>query len=460
MLYSAYRRPLSVLGSVVFSLILSHGASASTVVVTNTTACKALPSYPTISQAVSSVPSGSTIYVCPGTYPEQVVIRKSLTLIGVGWNGLSGASAMGAENPVIISPTGGVVANATDLYNGAPIAAQIFVQTPSASLATPIKVVLEYIAIDGSNNQLSGCSAANLTGIYYQNASGTINQVVTRYQEMDPSDFGCQLGLAIFVESGYGSGGTATVTIENSSVHDYDKNGITVDGGGTIATITGNYVVGIGATSLIAQNGIQVSDGATGSVKGNTVTDDVYINPPDCSATAPPYCYGGSGILIYDSGGTSATSPLTTSGNTVSNTQLAIVAYSDGSLPADYNVVTSNKITTTRAAGIYLDDGIDLCSNNDMAQSNTVFNSSGSGIHIDSSCTEGGSPTGNGTTVTKNTINEACAGVLLGNGTSSQSGNIFYNVVQTTQAGDTCPTGSASAQTRVKVRLKPSPRRP
>ena len=395
--------------------------------------------------------AGSTIFVCPGSYAEQVVINKNLTLVGVGANGSSGASAVGANNPVITSPSGGVVANATDLYNGAPIAAQIFVQTPSASLATPIKVTLEYIAIDGSNNQLSGCGAPNLVGIYYQNASGTINEVVTRYQEMDPSDFGCQLGLAIFVESGYGSGGTAVVTIENSGVHDYDKNGITADGSGTTATITGNYVVGIGATTLIAQNGIQVSDGANGSVKGNTVTDDVYINP-----SGGPY-YGSSGILLYDSGGTLG-GHIAISGNTVSNTQLAIVAFGDSSGTADYNDVISNKVTGTQAAGIYLDDGIDLCSNNNTAISNIVYNSSGSGVHIDSSCTESTGTTGNNTTVQKNTVNEACAGVLLGTGSGNTVGgtgnlNIYYNVVETTYAGDTCPAGSPSAQTRVKVRL-------
>jgi hypothetical protein len=218
-------------------------------------------------------------------------------------------------------------------------------------------------------------------GINYQNANGLINHVVARNQELFPDLFGCQDGLAIFVESGYGSGGSAAVTIENSSIHDYDKNGITVDGSGTVATITGNYVVGIGATPLIAQNGIQVSDGANGKVTNNTVTDDVYVNPE-----GGPYA-SSTGILLYDSGGTSA-SKLVVSGNTVSNTQGAIVAFGDSFGNADYNTISLNKVTTSPAAGPFLLDGIDLCSNNNVATSNTVFNSSGSGIHIDSQCTE------------------------------------------------------------------------
>ena len=42
-----------------------------------------LQTYPTISQAVSSVPAGSTVLVCPGNYPEQVTITQHLILRGV-----------------------------------------------------------------------------------------------------------------------------------------------------------------------------------------------------------------------------------------------------------------------------------------------------------------------------------------------------------------------------------------
>src|SRR5216684_2098655 len=39
--------------------------------------------FSTIQSAVSSVAAGSNVYVCPGTYPEQVVITQPLTLSGV-----------------------------------------------------------------------------------------------------------------------------------------------------------------------------------------------------------------------------------------------------------------------------------------------------------------------------------------------------------------------------------------
>jgi hypothetical protein len=436
----------SILGAAVFFLV-AQSAWASNVVVGN---CKNLVQFTTIQAAVNASPAGSTAFICPGTYAEQVVITKNFTLVGVSSLGTSGAAAAGFNNPVITSPANGVVGNATDLFDGSAIAAQIAVLTPSGA-GSPILVNISNLAVNGSNNQISACSP-NLVGIYYQNASGTMNHLVTSFQELSAGLFGCQSGLAIFAESGYGSGGTSVVTIENSSVHDYDKNGITVDGTGTTATITGNYVVGIGATGATAQNGIQVSDGANGSVKNNTVTDDVYTGGT----------YSASGILLYDSGGTNAQN-LIVSGNTVSNTQGAVVAFSDPTYAAyglaDYNSVSGNKITASPAAGSFLIDGIDLCSNNNKATSNTIFNSSGSGVHIDSQCTEGAGTSGNGTMVNTNTISEACAGVLTGTGGvgNTESGNITYNVVQVMQAGDSCPLGLPG---RPKGRLKPHAWRP
>jgi parallel beta-helix repeat protein len=355
---------------------------------------------------------------------------------------------MGMNNPTIVSPAAGVAVNAFDLFDNSGIAAQIAVVTPTGALA-PILVNISNITVDGSNNLIAGC-APDLVGIYYSNASGNMNHVATRFQELGSGLGGCQSGLGIFVESGYTSGGTSSTTIENSSVHDYQKNGITVDGSGTISTVMGNYIVGAGATPVIAQNGIQVSDGANGKVTNNTVTDDVYISPD-----GGPY-YSATGILLYDSGGTAA-SKLVVSGNIVSNSQGGIVAFGDAGGTADYNTISSNRVTTSPAAGPFLLDGIDLCSDNNTAQLNVVFNSSGSGIHIDSQCTGVSGPTGNNTTVTANTINEACAGVLTGNGSgSSQSGNNTFNVLQTSLAGDSCPVGAGA---KTKTRTRPLPMR-
>jgi parallel beta-helix repeat protein len=241
---------------------------------------------------------------------------------------------------------------------------------------------------------------------------------------LPPALQGCQDGLAINVES---NTGTPAVTVSSNSVRNYDKNGITVSGPGTGSpgpnvTVTGNTVIGLGATTVTAQNGIQIGYGATGKVTSNNVIDDIYINPPDCA----PACTGSSGILIYGSANVTVTS------NTVESTQFGIVPVTASeSLTADGTVVSLNHI-----GGTQLFDAIDLCSDNNTAKSNVIYGSAESGIHVDDECSPS---TGSGTTVTGNTINEACAGVLLGTGSGNTTApNTYLNVTNTTLAGDTC----------------------
>jgi len=375
--------------------------------------CKSGAQYATIQLAVNATPPGGTVNICPGAYPEQVVINKHLTLIGL--------TITGTDNAVITAPSGGVVQNTTDLYDGTTgIGAQVLIQGG-------VIVSMSNLAVDGTNNQIS--CGPNLVGIYYQNSSGTINHVIARNQALAPQPNGCQSGSGIFVQSGYTVPGTSNVTIENSSVHGYQKNGITADGNGTNVTISGNDVVGFGPTSGAAQNGIQVSDQAAGTVFNNTVVDDVYTGPT----------YAASGILVYDTGS------ITVQSNIVSDTQYGVVVVTDGAFDANDNTVLNNRISAT-----HLDDGIDLCSDGNTAKGNTVVASDGSGIHSDSSCTDtGGNPTGNSNTITGNTVNEACAGVLLGNGSgNTTSPNKIYNVNDLTYAGDACPVGGGSVPKR------------
>ncbi|HWO29606.1 MAG TPA: right-handed parallel beta-helix repeat-containing protein [Candidatus Acidoferrum sp.] len=369
--------------------------------------------FTTIQGAVNAVPPGSIIKICPANYPEQVVVNKNLTLTGVK----SGTT----DNPVLVIPSGGFVPNTTSLTSGHPIAAQILVQSPATA------VTISNLAVDGSNNNLnSGCGDARLIGIYYQNASGTVSFVTARNQAQDAANFGCQdsAGLGIFVQSA--SPSTSTVRIQNTTVRGYQKNGITGNEVGTTVTIAGNSVVGEGPTTT-AQNGIQVGFGATGKVQNNTVADDDF--------NADPSAGTGSGILIFDS------SNMTITANFLTNVQNGIPIVTDGTMPADNNTVANNHVSNT-----HLGDGIDLCSNGSSVTGNVVFSSGQAGIHLDSSC----GSTGNNNTVSKNTVNEACAGILLGSGTGNTFPlpNLVANVANTSLAGDVC-TPTVLSQRRV-----------
>jgi parallel beta-helix repeat protein len=420
----------------VFAGLAQQQLMASTVVVDGVNfpggCVSGLVVFKTIQSAVTAVPAGSIIKVCPANYPEQVTINKKLTVMGVN----SGT----ADNPVLVIPSGGFVQNTTSLTSGHPIAAQILVQSPA------IGVTISNLAVDGTGNNLnSGCGDTRLIGIYYQNASGMVSFVVARNQAQNAANFPCQTsaGLGIFVQSA--SPLTSTVTIQSSTVHGYQKNGITGNEAGTTVTINSNSVVGAGPTTT-AQNGIQVGFGATGKVQNNTVADDDFNGDPAAGT--------GSGILIFDSGN------MTITGNSVSNTQNGIPIVTDGTLPADNNTVSTNHVSDT-----HLGDGIDLCSNGNTVTSNIVFSSSQAGIHLDSSCPNLSPSSGNNNTVSKNTVNEACAGILKGNGSGNTFpiANVVANVTNTSLAGDTCApalTFTAESKEATTGVHKPLPTRP
>ena len=383
------------------SLSLAVSASAQNVAVGS---CKpSLPSYPTIQQAVNSVPSGTTIQVCPGQYPEQVVINKNLTVKGIVSGGQGAA--------IVTSPAGGMVANTNSLVLPAarPIAAQLLVQAPATT------VNISNITVDGSNNGITGCDP-NLIGIYFQNASGTVTRTAILNQALGAGLEGCQSGLGIFAQSG--GGGSSTVNINNNHVEGYQKNGITGNEFGTNITVTSNTVIGQGPTMGAAENSIQIGFGAAGTITKNTVGSDVWApdtisDPGDAAA----------GILVYASNGVNITS------NNVSDTQSGIAVVTN----PDFGSADNSLVSKNTVSGTHIFDGIELCSNNNTANLNIVNGSDEAGIHVDDSCT--GSSTGN--VVTKNTINSACAGILSGPGSTGNTTtqNTYYNVV-TQQLGN------------------------
>lgn len=377
------------------------------------------PNQPTIQLAVNAVAVGGTVKVCPGTYPEQVLITRNVTLTGV---------AVGnADAAVITSPSTGVVANTSDLYQppSFPVAAQILVQNAKA-------VNISNITVDGSGNQLNSC-ATDIRGIYYQNASGTISEVATRNQVLAAGLTGCQAGQGIFVQSSYSGPGyntaSANVTIKNSSIHNFQKNGITIDGPKANGTVTFNSITGQGPTTGAAENGVQISDGAAGCVTDNAIVDNIWA--PDVFGDTGD---AAAGILIYGS------EHILVQNNIVGTTQFGIVTVTDpvyGSSAVnpqglgDHATITSNVVINTQ-----LYDAIDICSNDNSITGNTVFNAAESGIHLDSTC----GSTGLGNTVSNNTVNESCAGILYGTGSPSglAAHNSFFNVVSVVSAGDVC----------------------
>jgi parallel beta-helix repeat protein len=367
-------------------------------------------SFPTIQQAVNAASAGTTISVCPGSYPEQVHITKNLTLKGF---------TFGNQNAAIItSPVGGMLPNATGIF-GDTIEAQVFVQGATVTMSD--------LTMDAANSNLDslGCSG-DPVGIYYQNSNGTITRNSVLNDVLSPGLNGCQGGLGILVEST----GVNAVAITFNHVEDYQKNGITVDGPGSTgltSTITSNTVTGQGPTTGAAENSIQVAYGATATITSNTVGSNIWT--PDLFGDTGD---AASGILVY------ASSNVIIKSNNVSQTQYGIVIADDPSFGPGAATITMNTVSAT-----HLYDGIDLCGSNNVVTSNAINGSDESAIHLDDTCT--GASTGN--IVKSNTINSACAGVLSGLGASGNTTapNTYYNASNLQLTGtDTCTPPPAS----------------
>lgn len=334
--------------------------------------------FTSIQAAVLAASSGDKINVCPGTYHEQVKITKRLTVQGI---------AVANQNLAVIMPTG-TLANSSSLTTSAPIAAIVLVDGTG-------KVNLNNLTIDGSTNGLGGCGI-NLVGIYYRNSSGDIDNVAVRNIKLAPADFGCQSGLGIFVQSGNGK--KSRVDISDSSIHDYQKGGITANEAGTEVSISGNAVTGIGPTPQIAQNGIQVAFGAKGTVSDNSVINHVYslcASSANCSFTS-------SNILIFNA------NSVKVSGNNLGNSQVNVY-YQGNRGDVSNNTIFQSPIF----------DGIDLIGNQNKAIGNRIFNSEEAGVFV----------MGDRNDVVGNFINEAAFGVLkdVSSTNTTIAGNKFYN---------------------------------
>jgi parallel beta-helix repeat protein len=393
----------------------SQAALASTIIVGT---CQSGIQFTSITAAINAAPAGSIIKICPGNYLEQPpAITKKLTLEGI---------ASGNDNAVVVyPPAAGLTSNTSDARG--TVAAQILVQNTAGP------VVISNITVDGTGNN---DTSDDLRGILYQDASGTVKDVMVQNELPAGSISGDQSGQGIMVETT--NSNSASLAVTSCSVHNYNKNGIVARYAGASLAATGNYVQGNGIVpNSAAQNGIELAfSGPTGTIKNNTVIDNVYVDTSIATS---------SDILLYDSGAN-----VTVSGNVLGNSQEAISLTAATAGFGDGASVTGNKIF-----GNAYGDAIDVCTNHNVVTGNTIFNTTQSGVHLDSSCTGG---TGNNNTVSTNTmVGSACAGYLVDSGTSGNGNTTgtFFTVpfeIATSTASCTLPEVKAGKKLGAKPR--------
>ncbi len=253
---------------------------------------------------------GDTVDVSAGTFTEQVVISEDIRLQGV-----DGASIIQA-------------------YNAMPSCFSL----PSAANNRPVVCVKDTDDATITGFTVDGLGLGNTNnrfyGIAFRNAGGTVQDTLVRDIRNTPFD-GVQHGVGIYA---YNDDATArTLHILDNTVTGFQKNGITINASAAnVLTIDvqRNTVAGQGATTITAQNGIQVNAPAgSGLIAGNTISGIAYDNTD--AATK----WVATSILNYYT-------DVDTTGNVITGAHMGIYYY-DG-----FGLIENNDLTIEKI-GVY-----------------------------------------------------------------------------------------------------------
>ena len=127
--------------------------------------------------------------------------------------------------------------------------------------------------------------------------AGVTTNIIDKSSVYDIGDqplSGAQHGIDVAYRDGAGG------TLRDSLVYDYQKGGVIADGSGTNVSVLSNVVEGAGPTPLIAQNGVQFSHGAVGTINNNFIEDNQYTGCTKQQAHAGTCTFVVStGILLF-----------------------------------------------------------------------------------------------------------------------------------------------------------------
>jgi hypothetical protein len=271
-----------------------------------------------IQEGVDAVVSGGTVNVAAGTYGEQVVIDKMLTLRGVGAT-------------TVVRPAAD---NLTQAFTGLfwsggtkNIAGIIVAAAPGGS-----SVTIENLKVDESLVTAKPGGADCLAGIFYRETSGLIDTVtIAGTGAWSGSDraYGIYLSAAT---------SPATVEITGSRITNVDTNGIEVMGNKLTAGINHNTVTGRGPVTDEVQNGVNVGRDAAATVNYNAISSLVY----------QPKTSWAAGIMFYHRVSPTGRSA-TANDNTITNCQIGVI-FRNANASAEGNIVNGG---TAGLIGIY-----------------------------------------------------------------------------------------------------------
>jgi hypothetical protein len=255
---------------------------------------------PSVQRGIDAASAGFTVNVDAGSFTEQLEVNKDLTIDG-----------QGSTLTNIVSPNVLALSYTTSGVN-----------KPVIYVHDAADVIIKDLTVDGAGK---GNANNRFQGIAYRNAGGTLRNCDIKAVRNSPID-GVQAGVGLYA---YADDGNARklIVIKNN-IFDFQKNATVFAGADLTAKIDSNTITGAGAINFTAQNGIQLSTGAAGSIRYNTISNLSYT----------PSTFVASGILLYQSSG-----PDTTSNNVLTACQMGIYYFDVG------GVIRENTVSATAA---------------------------------------------------------------------------------------------------------------
>ena len=275
----------------VFQLLPAGGAAAATLRVPE--------HFPTIQSAVNAANPGDTVKVAAGTFREQVIIAKDLTLKGAGAGDNTDSGSADNDDDVTT-----IKAPAT-LVPG-PFGGRREIVT----IMSGAKVTMSDLRVAGPGTEPCDSPTSLSDGVLVvQDATLNMHSAAVIDIRGPSTGPGCPkvgailIGMPPDLPDFHGGPATGHGTIANVSVRGYGTFGISVTGPNSTATFAHNRITGLGLAGHAATVGVSVGFGATATVVGNTVTDNL-CDAPGCGPD-PISQFQSAGIeAIFASAGT------------------------------------------------------------------------------------------------------------------------------------------------------------
>jgi hypothetical protein len=194
-------------------------------------------------------------------------------------------------------------------------------------------VTIEGLTIDASMNTVSGCTEA-LAGVHFYNSSGKLlNSTISGAQLGNPQSCTTLFpgnGFGVQVDTATGQTGPFSVSISGNSIHDFNRDGVLVNGSRITAEISGNAISGVGPSTGYNQFGVFIANGAVGHVNHNTISQG------NCGSIAFLACVSvrSEGVVFRSAGDTSVVDS-----NVISNVQSGIFLNGANNVQITNNVI-------------------------------------------------------------------------------------------------------------------------